>query len=108
MYIHTYHLCKYTFFFFFQKTSIVKASWPKIGEISEIDVKASSYLMEAAHSFRVFLKNYLAIKKPNKAKGEAAAAPEKPDKATIWIAKTFPPWQAAVLTLMKKMHDVSI
>lgn len=79
--------------------------WPETGEINELNIKASCYLMEMAHSFRVYLKTYMALKKPGKAK-TIVVAPEKPNKATVWVAKTFPQWQNIVLTTMKKMHDV--
>lgn len=82
------------------------AKWPEAGAINDLEIKGSCYLMEAAHSFRVYLKNFTTIKKP-KAKGEVSTAPEKPDKAIIWVAKTFPQWQSVVLTTLKKMNDVN-
>ncbi|GLV35682.1 Leucyl-tRNA synthetase [Carabus blaptoides fortunei] len=84
--------------------SIVNASWPAVGEINELQIKRSCYLMDAAHSFRIFLKNYLAGQRAQK--GKAAAPPvEKPTIATVWVAKTFPPWQSCVLTTMKSLYD---
>lgn len=61
--------------------------------------------MEAAHSFRILLKNQLTVKK---AKGKAAAPPppEIPTLGTIWVAKQFPPWQSTVLTSMKQLFEV--
>lgn len=62
--------------------------------------------MEAAHSFRLQKKNYfLVVSKKNK---NATAAPvEKPNKAIIWIAKTFPPWQSTVLSVILELYKVS-
>lgn len=84
----------------------MNAKWPAVGEINELQIKRSCYLMDAAHSFRIFLKNYLAGQRAQK--GKAAPPPvEKPTIATIWVAKTFPPWQSCVLTTMKSLYDVS-
>lgn len=80
------------------------ARWPESGKVNDIDIKASCYLTEAAHSFRVYLRNYMTQKKPNK---KDTRPVEKPDKAIIWVAKTFPQWQSIILTALKKMSDVS-
>jgi leucyl-tRNA synthetase len=90
----------------FQKRSILHERWPIAGPIDEVLVKSSCYLMEAAHLFRISLKNYMQPRKPNKGIPNAST-PEKPNQATIWVAKKFPPWQATVLTTLKQLHDVS-
>jgi len=61
--------------------------------------------MDAAHSFRIFLKNYMAPKK-SKTKNDVTNI-EKPRQGTIWVAKTYPPWQSVILTTMKEMYFVS-
>ena len=38
-------------------------------------------------------------------KGQPKKAPEKPTHAIIWIAKTFPLWQATVLKTMSSMYE---
>uniref|UniRef100_A0A6P7HDN4 leucine--tRNA ligase n=1 Tax=Diabrotica virgifera virgifera TaxID=50390 RepID=A0A6P7HDN4_DIAVI len=81
------------------KTSVVNASWPVVGPIDEIKIKASEYLMECAHSFRVHLKTYL---QGVKTKNHPNPPPvEKPNIINIWVAKTFPEWQSLVLTTLK-------
>lgn len=75
-------------------------------EIDEILIKSSQYVMDAAHSFRILLKNYLAPKKGPKGKGETSFI-EKPTHGTIWVAKTYPPWQSTILTAMKDLYLVS-
>ena len=45
-----------------QETSIMHASWPVSGPVDTKLVKASQYLSDAAHDFRLRLKNYLAPK----------------------------------------------
>lgn len=62
--------------------------------------------MDAAHSFRIMLKNYLTPKKTQKGKTETLTI-EKPTEGIIWIAKTYPPWQSTVLTVMKNLYLVS-
>ncbi|XP_050503774.1 leucine--tRNA ligase, cytoplasmic [Diabrotica virgifera virgifera] len=81
------------------KTSVVNASWPVVGPIDEIKIKASEYLMECAHSFRVHLKTYM---QGVKTKNHPNPPPvEKPNIINIWVAKTFPEWQSLVLTTLK-------
>lgn len=63
--------------------------------------------MDAAHSFRILLKNYLTPKKIQKGKSETLTV-EKPTEGTIWVAKTYPPWQSTILTVMKNLYLVSI
>lgn len=89
-----------------QKGSIVNAKWPEVGKIDEMQIKRSEYLMETAHSFRIFLKNYLAGQKAQK--GKIIKPVPKAEIAIVWVAKTFPPWQSCVLTTMKNLFDVSI
>ena len=39
-------------------------------------------------------------------KFQNASKAEKPTHATIWIAKTYPPWQTLVLTKLKALYEV--
>lgn len=87
----------------FQRGSIVEAKWPIAGSIDEIDIKRSCYLMDAAHSFRLFYKNYMAAA----SKGKSSTPAVKPTHGTIFVAKQFPPWQSSVLITMKELYDVS-
>ncbi|XP_046624335.1 leucine--tRNA ligase, cytoplasmic [Neodiprion virginianus] len=98
------HVAEHVWTLIEKKDSILNARWPMAGPIDEILVKSSQYLMEAAHTFRIHLKNQLTVKKP--AKGKAAPSPpEIPTFGTIWVAKTFPPWQSTVLTSMKQLFE---
>lgn len=90
----------------FQKRSILHERWPIAGSIDEVLVKSSCYLMEAAHLFRIFLKNYMQPRKSNKVTVSGSVS-EKPNQATIWVAKKFPSWQATVLMTLKQLLDVS-
>lgn len=85
----------------FQTGSILDATWPTAGEIDEILIKSSEYLMDAAHSFRVVLKNYVASKKK---RNETVV--EKPTLGNIWVAKTYPPWQSLILTILRELYSV--
>lgn len=96
--------------YFLQNHSVVTAGWPTGGPVDEVLVKSSAYLIEAAHSFRLLLKNFIA-NQSKKGKGKSAqqtviATPQKPTTGVVFVAKTFPPWQSTVLTTMKKLHDV--
>ncbi|XP_047345994.1 leucine--tRNA ligase, cytoplasmic isoform X1 [Vespa velutina] len=82
--------------------SILDSRWPIAGNVDLILIKSSQYLMDAAHSFRILLKNYLIPKKVSK--GANAVPPEKPNQGIIWVAKTYPPWQNIVLETMKEMY----
>ncbi|CAG9765535.1 unnamed protein product [Ceutorhynchus assimilis] len=73
------------------ESSILKAHWPTVGPINQSEIKASEYLMECAHSFRVHLKTYLANKRQ-----------EKPNRCTVFVAKTFPTWQHCILTVLQE------
>lgn len=84
------------------KNSILDARWPEVGPIDELIINSSQYIMDAAHSFRIMLKSHCTPKKSGKGKGDAAPI-VKPTSATIWVAKTFPTWQAIVLTTMKEL-----
>lgn len=60
--------------------------------------------MNTAHSLRILLKNYMTPKK-SKGKTESPLI-EKPTQGTIWVAKTYPPWQNTILTTLKKLYLV--
>ncbi|XP_067663552.1 leucine--tRNA ligase, cytoplasmic-like [Haliotis asinina] len=77
--------------------SIMKALWPVGGEVDMKLVQASEYITDAAHEFRIRLKAYTAP-------GKGKKGPPAPSQATVWVAKTFPPWQSAVLTKLKELH----
>lgn len=51
--------------------------------------------MECAHNFRITQKR-IQVK-----------ATQKPTDGTIWIAKTYPPWQSCVLDTMREFYEVS-
>ena len=52
--------------------------------------------MTSVHNFRLSLKKKMASKNP-----------EKPTNGSIWIAKTFPPWQRCVLDTLRELYEVS-
>ncbi|XP_046369849.2 leucine--tRNA ligase, cytoplasmic-like [Haliotis rufescens] len=91
------HLSEHIWGLLGKPDSIMKAAWPAGGPIDEKLVQASEYITDAAHEFRIRLKAYSAA-------GKGKKAPPAPSQATVWIAKTFPPWQSAVLTKLKELH----
>lgn len=99
------HVAEHVWRLLGHKTSILHTRWPVAGDVDEAAVKASNYLMEATHSFRVYLKNHCAARKPKK--GEAAKPERKPDTAVIWVTKEYPRWQHIILTTLKELHGPS-
>ncbi|KAB0798864.1 hypothetical protein PPYR_06746 [Photinus pyralis] len=98
------HVSEHVWSLLGKEDCIINATWPKVGAINEVLIKSSEYLMEVAHSFRVHLKNCMQGVKPSKSNPNPPPV-EKPNTATIWVAKSFPPWQSCVLTVMKKFFD---
>ncbi|XP_014609108.1 PREDICTED: leucine--tRNA ligase, cytoplasmic [Polistes canadensis] len=96
------HVSEYVWNIIGKKDSILHSRWPIAGTVDLVLIKSSQYLMDAAHSFRILLKNYLTPKKVSKSAN--AVSPEKPNKGIIWVAKTYPPWQSIVLKTMKEMY----
>lgn len=60
--------------------------------------------MEAVHTFRLALKQitHSKTKAGKEQKNKAASAPTN---GTIWIAKTFPPWQACILDTLRSLFE---
>ncbi|XP_029030590.1 leucine--tRNA ligase, cytoplasmic-like [Betta splendens] len=94
------HLCEYTWSLL-GKTSLMKASWPVAGPVDEILIRSSQYLMETAHDLRLRLKAYMV---PPKNKKGDSKPPAKPSHCTIYVAKSYPPWQHSALSLLGKHY----
>ena len=89
--------------------SVFQAGWPSVPTASAtgdeaVFIKSSEYLMEAARDFRLKLKAHGLP--PKAKKGQVAEKPKKPTHATLYVAKTYPPWQCAVLSTLKSMYQV--
>lgn len=93
------HAAEHIFQLIGEKSSVVKACWPVPGEIDQSLLKASAYLMETAHSFRLQLKATSQGKKKGK-----DSIPDKINFATVYVAKTFPKWQEIILITLKNMY----
>ncbi|XP_055917022.1 leucine--tRNA ligase, cytoplasmic isoform X1 [Eupeodes corollae] len=100
------HVMEHVWSLLGNKTSILHAHWPSVGEINEIEIQCSEYLMEAAHSFRLSLKNLLQVKGKGGKEKAVDPASLKPDRGIIWVAKTYPPWQCCVLDTLKELYIV--
>lgn len=66
--------------------------------------RRAEYLMEAAHSFRLALKQAAQVKVKGGKEQKTQAVP-KPTNASIWVAKTFPPWQSCVLNTLLELFE---
>uniref|UniRef100_A0AAQ5Y377 Leucine--tRNA ligase, cytoplasmic n=1 Tax=Amphiprion ocellaris TaxID=80972 RepID=A0AAQ5Y377_AMPOC len=95
------HLCEYTWGLLGKTGSLMKASWPVAGPVDEILIRSSQYLMETAHDLRLRLKAYML---PPKNKKGDSKPPAKPSHCTIYVAKTYPPWQHSALSLLGKHY----
>lgn len=89
------------------KTSIIHAIWPNVGDVNEYEIKCSEYIMEAAHSFRLQLKQAMQVKGKG-GKEKVSTNVPKPTDGVIWVAKTYPPWQCCVLNTMKELYQVKL
>ncbi|XP_067623331.1 leucine--tRNA ligase, cytoplasmic [Eurosta solidaginis] len=99
------HVADYVWGLLGNTQSIVQAHWPSVGEINEINIKCSEYLMEAAHAFRLNLKTLLQVRgKGGKEKAVDPSSVVRPNSALIWVAKTYPPWQCCVLDTLHELY----
>lgn len=60
--------------------------------------------MQAAHSFRLTLSQASQVKVKGGKVMKSQSAP-KLTNGTIWIAKSFPPWQSCVLNTLRELYD---
>ncbi|XP_014217285.1 leucine--tRNA ligase, cytoplasmic [Copidosoma floridanum] len=97
------HVAEYVWSLIGKISSIVKADWPTVGEIDEVLIQSSQYLMDAAHSFRVRLINHMSAKTKKSQKGPVTPT-VKPTGGIIYVAKTWPTWQSSVLTTLKDLY----
>uniref|UniRef100_A0A3Q3GQR8 leucine--tRNA ligase n=1 Tax=Labrus bergylta TaxID=56723 RepID=A0A3Q3GQR8_9LABR len=95
------HLCEYTWSLLGKAGSLRKASWPVAGPVDEILIRSSQYLMETAHDLRLRFKAYM---QPPKNKKGDSKPPAKPSHCTIYVAKSYPPWQHSTLSLLGKHY----
>ncbi|ROJ62511.1 Leucine--tRNA ligase, cytoplasmic [Anabarilius grahami] len=95
------HLCEHTWSLLGKSSSVMKACWPTAGPVDEILIRSSQYLMDTAHDLRLRLKAYI---QPAKGKKGDSKPPAKPTHCTIYVAKTYPPWQHSALSLLGKHY----
>lgn len=101
------HMSEHVWGLLGNKDSIVHARWPEVGAINEVDIMCSEYLMEAAHTFRLNLKNLLQLKGKAGKDKSVDNQTAKPNRGLIWVAKTYPPWQCCVLDTMRELFNKS-
>ncbi|KAJ8266803.1 hypothetical protein GJAV_G00134870 [Gymnothorax javanicus] len=95
------HLCEHTWSLLGKTESLMKASWPAVGPVDEALIRSSQYLMETAHDLRLRIKAYM---QPPKSKKGDSKPPEKPSHCTVYVAKSYPPWQHSALALLGKHY----
>lgn len=94
------HLCEHIWHLLGKPSSIMHEKWPVAGPVDEKLLQISQYVTDAAHDFRIRLKQLLTPAKGKKMKLDKAT------HGTIWIAKTYPPWQNTVLSTLKSQYEV--
>ncbi|XP_013388845.1 leucine--tRNA ligase, cytoplasmic isoform X1 [Lingula anatina] len=94
------HLCEYIWGLLGKEGSIMQAQWPAVEAVDEMLLKQAQYLYDSTREFRLRLKAYMTLGKGKK----ASPPPSKPTHGTIWIAKTYPPWQNTVLTTLNQLY----
>ncbi|TRY58119.1 hypothetical protein DNTS_025532 [Danionella cerebrum] len=98
------HLCEHTWTLLGKSSSLMRARWPPAGPVDEILIRSSQYLMDTAHDLRLRLKAYM---QPAKGKKGDTKPPAKPSHCTIYVAKTYPPWQHSALSLLGRHYKNS-
>lgn len=99
------HLCEYVWSELLRRDDasalmVRDARFPEVtAPVDDALLEADDYLRDAAHEFRLRLKAHMVSGTGKKAKIPAKPV-EKPTHATIWVAKSYPKWQQAVLTTM--------
>ncbi|GFS17470.1 leucine--tRNA ligase [Elysia marginata] len=95
------HMAEYIWGLLGKKESVMWALWPEAGEVDLTLIQASQYVADSAHEFRLRKKTLL-----NQGKGGKKLT-SIPTHATIWVAKTYPPWQNLVLTTLHKLYQAN-
>ncbi|KAK1788006.1 hypothetical protein P4O66_016482, partial [Electrophorus voltai] len=95
------HLCEYTWALLGKSDSLMKASWPVAGPVDEVLIRSSQYLMETAHDLRLRLKAYM---QPPKNKKGDSKPPARPTHCTVYVAKSYPPWQHSALSVLGRHY----
>nr|XP_021520665.1 leucine--tRNA ligase, cytoplasmic [Aotus nancymaae] len=98
------HLCEHIWTLLGKPDSIMNASWPVAGPVDEVLIRSSQYLMEVTHDLRLRLKNYMM---PAKGKKTDKQPLQKPSHCTIYVAKTYPPWQHTALSVLRKHFEAN-
>jgi leucyl-tRNA synthetase len=80
----------------------VNARWPQTEPVDESLQQSFEYFIDVCHTFRVRQKGFGAVGKGKKAPN---AVVQKPNVATIYVAKKFPVWQALVLQTLQTLCE---
>lgn len=93
------HSSEYIWKLLGKKESIMKALWPAGGPVDEKLIACMEYIKDCARSFRARLTGYCQPKGKNK------IPVASPSHATIYVAKTYAPWQQAVLNTLRTLYQ---
>ncbi|CAH8473332.1 unnamed protein product [Schistosoma bovis] len=86
------------------KTSIFCEKWPELScPVDRILLLQGRYIDDAAHTFRLQLKQYQSSKSFKSSKSVGSHSVTQfipPSDAVVWVAKAYPAWQAQILEIM--------
>lgn len=99
------HVAEYVWTLIGAPGTILKTKWPVVNQPDLVLIKAGSYLNQTVHDLRLRLRAYMTASAAKGAKKGPVVPVEKPTHATIWIAKTYPPWQSTIMTLLKEKFE---
>ncbi|EEC05400.1 leucyl-tRNA synthetase, putative [Ixodes scapularis] len=101
------HTCEHVWSLLGKEQSIMRARWPVASEADETLLRSSQYLMDAVHEFRLRLKAFKTAASNKCKKKDLSMCPPGPQmtRLTVWVAKTFPPWQLTILTMLKELFQ---
>lgn len=97
------HICQKIWKLLGNEGFVAISSWPNICNYDEDLHKSFVYLNESVHEFRVRLGKFQAPPKAKKGQAGPAVVP-KASKASIYVAKTFPPWQATISQIIQDLY----
>jgi len=95
------HVCEHVWSLLEKDGSILQTRWPAAGEVDLTVIAQSQYLMDTARDFRLKLKNFSTVKSKG---GKTAAPVAPPTHGTVYVAKSYPAWQAIILDTLKQMY----
>nr|CAB3263393.1 leucine--tRNA ligase, cytoplasmic [Phallusia mammillata] len=91
------HVCEHVWGLLGKSGSIMYARWPTAGEVDELAIRASDFVMSTAHDLRLRLKN----RKQNTKSVDSGP----PTHCIVYVAKSYPEWQRITIETLRRLND---